>query len=79
MRCVCGVLIHTLARIPGGKLLLVSPLASSSTKVSLLGYSGNVTWSPTTPSGLAITVPLDLDRDVFSYKPAVAFKLVPVS
>jgi alpha-L-fucosidase len=65
--------------VPGGKLPLVSPLASSSTKVSMLGYSGNVTWSPTTPSGLAITVPLDLDRDVFSNKPAVAFKLAPVS
>ena len=57
---------------------MVSPETGSSTMVSLLGYSGKVTWSPSTPAGLLITVPTDLDRKVFANKPAVAFKLTNV-
>uniref|UniRef100_A0A0E9Y128 Alpha-L-fucosidase C-terminal domain-containing protein n=1 Tax=Anguilla anguilla TaxID=7936 RepID=A0A0E9Y128_ANGAN len=40
-------------------LKLAEPITSPSTKVTLLGYSGQLSWSALQPSGLTVQLPLE--------------------
>ena len=55
--------------------MLMHPLSSSHTTVSLLGHTLPLMWTPREGAGLDIQIPLDLDRRILGDKCAWTFKL----
>ena len=63
----------------GGTLPLTAPVISARTTVELLGHPGPLGWTASSPTGLTINIPTDVDRQLLGDKPAWTFRMTNVS